>query len=371
MVSRLLSALDARIAKCRDPLEHTCLRAERAALLARQGHLEEARSELTAIHARYDMRPNALVSAWTNLAEGLVAFYGNLSTAARDKISRSLALSSAFDFARVRALSAAWLAHMNYLEQDFEAMVRNLQLALAEPSPTEKSAHARASLVAGQAFHWANRYDLAQPWYTKARQHATYDGDETLLSALMHNVAWIQTNLARRLAVTGEVDREQVQQVLLRAESTANFDRLLGTASLQSLVPILRAHVFTLLNRHAEALHLFEEHSSTALTEGMGRLQSGLLAEIAWCRVNVGDAAGARRDALAARDHIAGCTQSDERGATHGRLAQVFVALDESLLAEEHRMCANPEWEIHTAQQVQLVTLLSTAETLVRYRSAM
>jgi hypothetical protein len=133
---------------------------------------------------------------------------------------------------------------------------------------------------------------------------------------------------------------------------------------------MLRAYVLTLLDHYAEALQLFEEHSSAALSEGMGRLQSGLLAEIAWCRANVGDAAGARRDALAARDHMSDCKQSDERGATHGRLAQVFDTLEEVSLSDEHRKCANTEWDIHTSQQVRVVGLLSTAETLVRYGSS-
>jgi hypothetical protein len=77
MTSLLRSALDARIAKTRDPLQNTCQRAERAALLARQGLLDEARAELASIHGRYDGRPNAVVSAWTSLAEGLVIYFEN------------------------------------------------------------------------------------------------------------------------------------------------------------------------------------------------------------------------------------------------------------------------------------------------------
>jgi hypothetical protein len=73
MPSRLRSALDASIAKTRDPSPNTCLRGERAVHVAREGLLGEARAELASIHARYDGRSNAVVSAWTSLAEGLVA----------------------------------------------------------------------------------------------------------------------------------------------------------------------------------------------------------------------------------------------------------------------------------------------------------
>jgi hypothetical protein len=360
MASRLLSALDARIAKARDPLESTCLRAERAALFARQGRLDDARTELAAIHARYDGRPDAAVSAWTSLAEGLVAFYDDLSPAARDKMLRAHALSSAAGERRVRALSAAWLAHLDYLGDDFEPMVRRLGIALTETPAGTGSALARASLVAAQSYHWAERLDLAMPWYARARQHATDEGDETLLSALMHNMAWLRAMEARRLAVAGVVDREQVRQVLLGAESTGHFDQRVGTASLRSLVPILRAHVLSLLGRHAEALALFDTHWSAALADGLATMQCGMLAETAWCRTQVGDFEGARRDAGSARGHLADCTQPGDSAAARGRLAQVFAALDDPDEAARHRVAAEADWQAHGERQRRLLALLSS-----------
>jgi hypothetical protein len=360
MASRLLGTLDARIAKTRDPLQQTCARAERAALLARQGRLEDARAELASIHARYDSRPDAVVSAWTSLAEGLVAFCGDFNPSARDKLLRAHALGSAAGDRRVRALSAAWLAHMDYLEHDDEKMVAHLALALTDPPPASSSALARACLVTAQAYHWANRLDLALPWYAQARRHATDEGDETALSALMHNMVWLRADQARRMAVTGTTDRERVREVLLGAESTDHFDRMIGTAALKSFVPVLRAQLLTLLDRHADALELFDAHLDAALSQGMARMQCGMLAEVAWCRVNVGDTVGAQRDALAARDRIVDCRQADESAATHGRLAQVFEALGNRPAAEPHRAQAVIDWQLHTDRQARLIALLSS-----------
>ncbi len=364
MASRLLGKLDARIAKSRDPLQRACARAERATLLARQGRLDDARAELAAIHARYDGQPNAVVSAWTSLAEGLVAFYTDFSPSARDKLLRAHALASAAGSRHVRALSAAWLAHMDYLEHDDEKMVAHLALALSDPPPDSSSALARASLVTAQAYHWADRLDLAIRWYAQARRHATDEGDETTLSALMHNMAWLRADQARRMAVTGAADRERVREVLLGAESIDHFDRMIGTASLLSFVPILRAQVLTLLDRHADALELFDAHLDTALSQGMARMQCGMLAEVAWCRVNVGDKVRARRDALAARDRIADCRQADECAATHGRLVQVFEALGDGPAAEHHRAQAVIDRQSHTDRQARLIALLSSTAAI-------
>lgn len=361
MSSRLLKAIDKRIAKTRDPIESACLRAERAALLARQGLLDEARAELRRIHARFDSRPNARVSAWTSLAEGLVAFFESLTTSARDKAMRALVLGTAASDLRIRALSAAWLAHFDYLEQRFESMLRHLSVAVLEAPSDASSAHARASLVVAEAYHWSERLDLAQPWYSRARVVATQDGDETIVSALMHNMAWLRAAHARRLDISGEADRAKIQTALLGAESIESFDRRVGTGSLHSLVPILRAHVLVLLERFAEAIELFEQYFAKALSEGLGQTQCSLHAELAWCQMKSGNTEAALTTAAEALAHLPTCTQPDERAATHGRLHQIFLALGDIARAEEQRALAASEWNAHYQRQTFLVAALPVA----------
>lgn len=363
MTSRLLSALDTRIRRTRNPVENACLRAERAALLARQGQLGTARAELDSLRASFDSRPHAIVSAWASLAEGLVAYFENLSTSARDKLMRALALSSAFKAAHVQALSAAWLAHVDYVEQRFDQMTQNLAIAQREHVSGSNDARSRASLVTAQAYHWADRMDLALPWYARARHYATEDGDEATLSALMHNMAWLRAASARRIALVEGKSPGNLQQVLLGAESTGNFDQRIGATSLASLVPILRAHVHALLGQHVEALALFDEHMESALDEGLARIQCAVLAEIAWCRIHAGDKHQAIAEALAAETHIGLCEQPDERAAAHGRLAQLFGLTGDHAAAERHRSQAEADWSTHSANQNRLIALLGTIET--------
>jgi hypothetical protein len=112
------------------------------------------------------------VSDWTNFAEGLVVYFSNLGDASRDKIMRSLALSEAMRAERLQALSAAWLAQMDFAKLDYEPMLLHILVALATAGSDQHSAPSRASLVIAQAYHWAERPDLALPWYGRARQHA-------------------------------------------------------------------------------------------------------------------------------------------------------------------------------------------------------
>ena len=76
--SRLLATLEAAIKAAGNPIEAHCLRAERAALLARQGHLERALSAIDELKAQLAWLPGAhIVRGWVALAEGL-AFGGVL-----------------------------------------------------------------------------------------------------------------------------------------------------------------------------------------------------------------------------------------------------------------------------------------------------
>ena len=362
MVSRLLSALDARIQKARDPVENACLRAERAALLAREGQIDAARKELETLRARFDSRPHAVVSAWASLAEGLVAYFEKLGLPARDKFKRALALSRAAKAASIQAVSAAWLAQMDLLSMDFEPFIEHLAEALNTAPSTLHSARSRAGLAIAIAYHWCERLDLALPWYALARQHATAEGDEATLSALMHDMAWLRAVNARRIAVNGGPRPGNLQQVLLGAESTGHFDQRIGASSLSSLVPILRAHVLVLLDRHAEALALFDQHLDSSLNQGLARVQCSVLAEAAWCRMHAGDKSQAMAEARAVETHIGTCDQPDERAAAHGRLAQLYALGGDPDAAARHRARAEAEWSVHSANQQRLLALLGTLE---------
>ncbi len=361
MPSRLLRELDARIAKCRDPLQNTCLRAEKAALLARQGHLDKARAELAAIHARYDRQPNAVVSAWVSLAEGLVIYFSDLGNASLDKIKRSLALSEAVGAKPIQALSAAWLAQMHFSRLDFGPMTKHLQIALRTAEPDQHSALSRACLVAAGAYHWAERIELALPWYGRARQHASAEGDEATLSALMHNMAWLRAAEARRQSVAGILAPRQALQAQLSTDSVHTFDKLIGMAGLGSLVPILRAQVLVLGDQFGDALALLEANIDGALSEGLKRMECVMLADAAWCRLNLGDVGGARRDSEVALSKIVDETQVDDIGMTHSRLAQVFAALGCADIASSHANKATEAWQMHTDRQALLIPALALA----------
>ena len=110
--SRLLATLEESIKKAGNPIDALCLRAERAALLARQGQLERAQGVIDELNAQIAWQPhNALVRAWVALAEGLHGYYGVINVGGREQIEEAYRLAhevSGSAGQRLRATTAAW-----------------------------------------------------------------------------------------------------------------------------------------------------------------------------------------------------------------------------------------------------------------------
>jgi hypothetical protein len=113
-ISRLLQRLNAAVASAPDQFAQDCACAERACYFARQGDFAEASRTITGLRKRYEPRPDAAMSAWLNLAEGLLSYFSELGSNAYDKVLRAHALSDAAGFVRLNALAAAWLAQMSF-----------------------------------------------------------------------------------------------------------------------------------------------------------------------------------------------------------------------------------------------------------------
>jgi tetratricopeptide (TPR) repeat protein len=356
--SRLLLRLEAGIGSAKNTLEADCLRAERAAYLARLGRFEEVQAELAALHERYDARPNVEISAWVNLVEGVEIHSRSMGKAARDKILRAHALSGAAGLPKMRALSAAWLAHLDFLLADVASMTRHADEALTLAHKSHDAARARANLVVAQGYHQGGRLDLALPWYFCARQHAISDGDDAMISALMHNMAWLRaSNLRQEELLRGQTTCGN-DHALLSAQSTEHYDLLVGATNLQGHIPMLKAKLLVSKGQPADALVLFDEYLHTAIGEGLGRLQADLIADRAWCRVQLGQMLEARGDANLAESNIDPQGQFDDRAFAHSRLAEVFLALGSPEAAAHHQRLAEIAWHGYVEFQAQMVTAL-------------
>lgn len=363
--SRFLLRLDEAIQATKDPVEADCLRAKQVCYLGRQGHFDEARALLADLRARHDARPRIDTSVWLNMAEGMIKLYGGDAASALDRFKRAHALSAAAGKPALQAVSAAWLAHLAYVRIDLETMAKHLTVAFSISTNADSFARSRACLVVAQALHHASRPEPASVWYERARGHALAESDDAALSAMMYNMTGIRVAHLRQATLTGVDPHGQGKLPLASVESVLNYDSLVGVASLSSYLPLLRAQVHSLEGRPDLALALYEEHIREATAhQGQSHLEGYLLADRAWCLVDLGRIEEGLAGAAQAEHCLDAETQPDERAATRSRLAQIHARAGNAELAEHHRAIADESWRQYVGLQERIVTSLSDIDRL-------
>lgn len=363
MTSRLLDSLDQRIAAAKDTVDGDCLRARKALHHVRMGQSDLAKDVLLALRCKYEARPNARVSAWLHLVEGLSCIYLGSAGQPDDKLKRCQALATVAGDDELRALASAWGAHLAYGAYQIDELRRLLFETLRTASPDNHQALSRAKLIGAVALHLSDRYDLARLWYADVHLHATAEGDEATLSALMHNTACMcVANLRQsKLDPIASTPRYAAEpSALAGATATASFDELVGASSLTTWVPILQAQTHALQDRPAVALEIYEASLPETSGQGLDRVMGYMTADIAWCRLQLGQTTRAMEEAQIAAQSISDSTVLvDDRAATHSRLSAIFQAAGQVDMAAQHRQRAEAEWLKFRKLQALIVEQLS------------
>lgn len=364
--SRLQQRLETEIIRARDPVACAMLRAERACLLARLGDMDGAAAEREALAVEAQRHPAPGLAIWLKLLDGTLGYYRGADTSHRTAFSQAMELAHRARLRPLIALSAIWLAQMAFVDDEIEPMVRLLSQALQESTPQQHGVRARVAMLIALNYHYAFRVDLAQPWYQRAQQHASAEGDVQTLSALMYTRAWTSGNQCRMASIFGTPMPESsstIRQAVMSAQSSEHFDRRTGAQALQQLTPLLEAQLLTTQGRWAEADALFSRHlDAEPGLDGVQRYLALLLGDWAWCRLQLGDVEGARRHAdrsaaaLAAHD----CAQ-DDRTVALGRLARLHAAFGDEALAQQHEAEAQQELARFGENQQRVLTALDAA----------
>ena len=360
--SRLLTRLEADIAAATDPVAADCLRAERAGYLARQGRFDEAREVLAELRVKYGKAPRVEVSIWINLVDGLVSYFTDTGKAAVDKIMRASALSSAANIAPLRALCLGWLAHTDFAALRVDAMAKNLKEAWQLLTPEQSAGVTRLALVMAEALHFADRLDLAMPWYALAKRHANRLGDDATISASMHNMTVMKVANRRQRALRAISANSKGGYELQSAKSTSNYDEQIGATSLTSQLATVRAQVLTLEGEFDSALGIYASIFEPAAAQGMQRFFSTMLSDRAWCHANLGHLESALADCRLAEAKLIPETQIDDVATAHSRLAQTYCLLHMTEDAKRQSELASEAWsrvDVLTARIVDLLQPLT------------
>jgi hypothetical protein len=351
--SRVIERLDAEIARAEGVLEREFLKARRAAALARHGQFGEARFALAGLRSQSQRLRNRVLSAWVVLVDALVEHCESLAPTAREKFVRAHEMAVAAADAMVQAESAAWLALADLNASDREATVAHASEALRVAAPDAHSARGRAALVVGDAWRFAGEDALAQRWYAAVRRHAMADGDFSLVSMLLYNMAAFRAYNIALADAFGQADATEAQRVLLEADSTGNFDAGVGNAQLAAQVPLLRAQLMTVLGDYAGAISIIDAELPRGRVEGQAHREARYLADAAYGEIKLGRTDEAAKRLRTLQASMRRLTEPDDLAATHARLEVVARALGHADQAEAHRADAQAARAAHEQEQAR------------------
>lgn len=363
-VNRRLQVLDEAVAHRRAPREVAFLRAERAEVLARLGQGDQAREEIARLRGDELWRRHPSLEPWLLLAEGLADFYADLTSHARDKVRRALALAHATRSRRALPLAAAWMAHLDFHARDDASAVEHLLLARDTAQADHHSARARLCLVLAGMLHYAGAEARAQPWYGQARVHAQTEGDGAALSSIMYNMALLRVVEVRLAAAFGDPqaqDAAALRRALLGTESSIYLDRSVSTRALSHHPPMQRAQLLVLSGQPVEALALYESHMRQAVAEGLTSCECVFLADQAWCLAELGRGDEALVRARAADSAFLTATEPEDRAIAHAMLARVYTRLGLTEVAAAQACRAEDCFRVYQQRALALLALIDGA----------
>lgn len=345
-MSKLLSALEERIAVESDEYLRAELRAKRAAYLARAGYFEESKAEISAIRLQFGDGRSGRVTVLVMVAEGLLHHYESLGPGALDRLLRAQLLAQAGRDQELIALTSAWKAFFEFERAEFEAAARSIGIAITSAANDDHASRLRIAAVLYTANALCGDSVNAQQQFLRGREHALKEGDQAGLEALLHNKAVFSAARLRAQSCFEEVELHTVNLLRTEIGSAKNLQQLARIKSLSGYIELADARLATVEGQYEYSLARLETlQGSGPFPKGHFGFDVGLI-EQAYCLGRLGrlDEAIARcqtallsdlsevdvDDALVAKWQLAELAKLDDR---FGSAAIHLSKLDEAKIA--------------------------------------
>lgn len=351
MSSRLLEtlAIDAQAAKSPESWSRALCRS--AIHLARQGSHADAQFLITRVRTAYGKDLHIDVAAWVMLAEGVLHFSKAEMFQAYDRIRRGYGLAIALQTETARPTCAAWMAFLEFNGSKFDEMFSHLKEALTDAPKEDHGARGRACGVVADAYQVAGRYDCARIWYERTRLHATAEGDQATLSAMLYNVAVFRTANLRLADAFGGLKSADVLRATMEADSSLGYDYAVGKSTFVSLGPMMYGQLLAIEKNFIVATKLLDQIIEKNLQPPELTL---LLCERAWCYAQLGRIDEASLVLGRATAGLSTLQDNDDIAFGHARLAAVADLCGEQNTASVFRSIAHQALAAHQKFQATL-----------------
>lgn len=360
MDSRLLATLNAQARDTRNPIVWARAVCRAASHFARHGRTDDALVSIQIVRAQFKGELHQDVASWLMLAEGVLHYFRAETREAYDRIRRAYGLAIALRTKSALPSCAAWMAHIEFFDSKYDAMTAHLEEALTLASEDDHQAIARASLVLAMAYHLANEYELARPWYAKAKHHAAAEGDEATVSAMLHDVAsYRASNVRLEDTFAGKAGGE-AHRANMEVASSINYDQAIGHKGLDFLTLMLQGLILTIDKKFPEAISVFNNIRESEVPE---RLRSNIHADKAWCLANSNRSEQGWQSVILAVANASKMLDDDDIAYVYSRLSQTASLCQREEEAKVFRAHAEEALGKHKSFQVGLLIKINSIST--------
>ena len=236
MTSPYEARLNHRIAVAQSDIERAVSYAELGCYHARIGDFRGAESVRQNLRAEFGDGRSLVVSVLIMTLEALLLYFTELRPESRDRLLRAKLLSTAAKHPSSIAITAAWLAHVEFNAGLYREMSESIEACLTAIGSQDESAECRVSLVLGDAFLYIGREVPSRRWYDRARLAANKMGDQAAIGALTYNRAALRVSAIRMMEIEGVVPDDQLSLTRSEVNSAINYQSIAGLQSLDHLL---------------------------------------------------------------------------------------------------------------------------------------
>jgi hypothetical protein len=173
--------------------------------------------------------------------DGLIHYYAKQSPAAAERLRGAHALAATYRFRDEQSFSGAWLAHIEFNRNRWEAMAEALDSCHASMERADHAVGGRFALVIADALSHSGAIDQSRQWYEHARILLTSIGDHAAIEAYLYNGAALRLHAARLSAIAQPLNEFSLRSLGGDIDSAANYQRLAAQKSLDYLLNLAKA----------------------------------------------------------------------------------------------------------------------------------
>ncbi|MEK8053493.1 hypothetical protein AACH10_24770 [Ideonella sp. DXS22W] len=364
MYCRLLDDLETQARNATDRVAWARATCKISVHRARQGQAEEAKALILRVRDTFGVELHHEIASWVMLAEGVGHYFKIEVKPGWERLRRAYALAVALKTKSALPWCSAWMGLIALENAKYEEMSKFLVETFEQSDEQDHHARGRASLILADTIHMAGNYQLARPWYERARRHATAEGDQATISAMLFNVAICRAANILVDDAFGEVPPSDLLRANMEVGSFTTYDFAVGAISFEESTPLVRGQLLLVGKKFPAASRLLDCVQSDKLPKREFPL---LQISRAWSYANQSRPEEAWRLTSIAIEALTAGDDQDNLAYVYGRAKQIAERLERPQDAGRFAELGREHLANHRA--IQRATLSHALQTADRINS--